>query len=166
MSSNFDVKQGIYDPTKRFAFTNITTEPFTFTWGKTPITVKAGETIELPHHLAVLATKQLVDLVMMKEVKEEEDKVKLETKNPYFRSQHGSSLGIPAAREVWEKKIVKELTPSESKISESQMGVIRSELKDTLTRDLKAENSPTISKVSDVGMTKQAFEDINLPQSN
>lgn len=166
MSSNLWVKQGIYDPSKRFSFKNITTEPFTFTWAKQPITVKAGETVELPHHLAVLATTQLVDNIMNKEIREEEEKVKAETKNAYYRSPRAASLGVPAAREVWEKQIVRELSPSESQVTESQMGVIRTELAETLTRDIKAENSPAITKVSDLGVNAKAFEDINLPKSN
>jgi sirohydrochlorin ferrochelatase len=165
MSSNLWVKQGIYDPTKRFLFTNITSEPFTFTWGKSPITVKAGEVIELPHHLAVLATTALVDQIMNKEIKEEEDKMKLETKNPYYRSPRGSSLGIPAAREPYEKKICRELERSESKVTESQMGVIRTELAETLKRDLAGENSPKITKMSDLGVDAKAFEEINIPSS-
>ena len=164
MSSNLWVKQGIYDPTKRFAFTNITKEVFTFTWGKTPITVKPDETVELPHHLAVLATTQLVDIIMQKDIKEEEDRMKIETKNAYYRSPRASSLAVPAVREVWESKIVKELKPNESKLSESQRGVLRSELKDNLIKDMKAENSPSIEKISDLGISAKAFEEINLPE--
>lgn len=167
MSSDIWVKQGIYDPTKRFSFKNITSEPFTFTWGKSPITVKPNETIELPHHLAVLATTQLVDQIMSQEIKEEEDKMKIETRNPYYRSQRGLSVGIPSARKPYEDKICKELTRTESKITESQLGVIRTELTETLTRDLKAENSPVITKISEVGMsTPAAFEGINLPEGS
>ena len=158
------VKDGIYDPTKRFSFTNITSEPFTFTWGKSPITVNAGEVIELPHHLAVLATTALVDKIMNQEIKEEEDKIKADTKNPYYRSPRGISLAVPSAREPYENKICRELSRNESKISESQMGVLRTELKENLIKDLKGETSPSITKVSDLGVTAKEFEEINLPQ--
>ena len=158
------VKQGIYDASKRFSFTNITSEPFTFTWGKSPITVKAGEVVELPHHLAVLATTKLVDQIMNGEIKTEEDKMKVETKNPYYRSPRASSLGVPAAREPYENKICKELTRNESKITESQLGVIRQELAETLTNDMKATKAPPISKMSDIGLDSKAFEGVNLPE--
>jgi hypothetical protein len=46
------------------------------------------------------------------------------------------------------------------------MGVIRSELAETLKRDLAGENSPSITKMSDLGVDAKAFEEINLPKSN
>lgn len=161
MSSNLWVKQGIYDPTKRFSFTNITDKPFSFSWGGTPIVIKAGETVELRHHLAVLATTKLVDQIMQGEIKDEEEKMKLETKNPYYRSPRAISMGVPAAREPYEKKILKELPPKND--SDAQLQVIRSEIKEELVRDLKQENSPAISKTSDLGVTATEFEEINMP---
>lgn len=163
MSSNLWVKNGVYDPTRRFAFTNITSEEFTFKWGDSPIKVKAGETLELPHHLAVLATTRLVDNIMNKEINEEEVKMRAETRNPHYRSPRGLSPGIPAAREPYETKILRELKPDETKISESQLGVIRSELKETLVKDMKAEPAPSISKLT---VANKEFEDINLPVGN
>ncbi len=137
MSSDLWIKQGIYDPTKRFAFTNIADKPFTFTWNKTPITVKAGEEIELPHHLAVLATTQLVDQIMQDDVKQEEEKMKVELRNPQYRSHRAMSAGIPAMRKPIEDKICRELKPNESKITESQLGIIRAELKEKIMDDIK-----------------------------
>lgn len=166
MSSNLDVKQGIYDPTKRFEFKNITDKEFIFYWNSTPIKVQAGEAIELPHHLAVLATKNIVDLIMNTEVRAEEAKVRAEKNNPYWQSPKALGLGVPAIRETVEKQVLRELSRSESKITESQMGIIRSELKETLVKDLKGENSPTITKMSDIGVTDvKAFEDINMPET-
>jgi hypothetical protein len=173
MSSNLDVKQGIYDPTKRFAFKNITKEDFTFYWNSTPITVKADEEVELPHHLAVLATRNLVDKIMMADIHEEEVKMKAETKNPYYRSPRGLTLGVPAMREPIEKKILRELTRSESKVTESQLGIIRSELKENLVKDLTAKNStgaPSLGGIMDLPKgdgteisNATSFADLNVP---
>lgn len=164
MSSNLNVKQGIYDPTKRFSFTNISSAPFTFYWAKSPITVKAKETVELPHHLAVLATNQLVDQIFMAEIKEEEVKMAAETKNPLYRSPRAISMGVPAVREVYENKILKELKPNESKISESQLGVIRSQLRDTLINDTSAKSAAPITGAMAASIVSSEFEDVNIPK--
>lgn len=165
MSSNLTVKQGIYDPTRRFEFTNISDKDFTFAWGGTPIKIKAGEKVELPHHLAVLATGRLVDQIMSDEIKVEEDRMKVETRNPYFRSQKGGSLGVPAAREPYETKILKELAPRTD--TDSAFQVIRAQKTEELMRDLKQENSPTITKMSDVGVGGvKEFEGVNLPKAH
>lgn len=124
--------------------------------------MKAGEKIELPHHLALLATKKLVDQIMMEETREEEIKTRAENKNPYWVSPKGVAVGVPAAREPYEKKVLRELTMGESKITESQMGIIRSELKDTLTKDMKAAPAGPIESIN---LPKTEFEEINLPKS-
>jgi len=108
MSSFLDKKTGIYDPSKRYGFKNITDKPFTFSWGNQPITVKAGEEIEVPEHYALLATKKIVDQIMMEEVAAEEAKMRAELKDPYWRSPKGISIGIPAARKVYEDKVLRE----------------------------------------------------------
>lgn len=162
MSSNLTVKQGIYDPTKRFEFTNITNKDFTFSWDKSPITVKAGEKAELPHYLAVLATGQLVDQIMFDAAKEDQDKMRIELKNPNYISPKAMSAGIPAMREPYEKKICREVAFSESKMSESQLGIIRGQLKETLQRDLNAKASAPISSIS---IPSSEFEELNLPKA-
>lgn len=163
MSSNLWVKQGIYDPTRRFAFTNIDVVPFTFSWAKTPITVKVGETVELPHHLAVLATTQLVDKIMLDEINAKTEK--LRAINPmYIAPNQAGSLGVPAAREPYETKILKELPKRDD--GDAQLNIIRSQFKEEMSRDLKAENSPHITKASEIGVTNiNEFEGINLPQT-
>ncbi len=110
--------EGLYNPALRFAFTNITSEPFTSKWGGVPINVSSLETIEISnntpipgagHALAVKMTKELVDKIMIDDVKMDE----LKANTPYFRSPKGPSLGVPAARKVWEDKILRELNSDE-----------------------------------------------------
>lgn len=163
MSSNIWLKDGIYDPTKRFAFTNIDSEPFTFTWGGKPITVKAGETVELRHHLAVLATTRLVDKIMMDE--QNAKTAEMKKINPmYLAPNQAGSLGVPAARAPYEAKVLRELPPRED--NDAQLNVIRAELKDELQKDLSGEKAPPITKMSDLGVSGlKEFEDINLPNS-
>jgi hypothetical protein len=163
LSSNLTVKQGIYDPSKRFAVTNIQNdkfglknEDFTFYWGKSPITIKSGQTIELPHHLAVKATIELTDKIMYEEVHAEE--IEGRKTNKDYRSPKGLSVGIPNARDPIEKKIMRELALDEEN---PQVQVMRAQIKEELLRDLKAENatgSPALpaSSVAD-------FEGVNLP---
>lgn len=116
--SLIDKKEGLFDPTKRFAFTNITTEDFKSAWNSVPVIVKAGETIEISnvtpipgagHALAVLMTNQMIDQIIIGDAKLDEV-----TKNqPYYRSPKGMSLGVPAVRDIWEKQIVRELDADE-----------------------------------------------------
>jgi hypothetical protein len=172
MSSFLDLKTGIYDPTKRFAFTNIGKDDFTFTWGKVPIKVAAGETVELPHYLAVLATQNLVDKIMIEEIREKEAKVREETRNPLYRART-SSLGVPAARKPYEDKILKELAAKTG--NDAQLNVIRAKLAEEITRDLKAEPAEKISAISQVmpvtaeqiaDNTLGEFADINIPKTH
>ncbi len=162
MSSDLFIKTGTYDPRKRFNFTNIWDKDFTFYWAKIPITVKPGETVQLKHHLAVLATTQLVDTIMGEEIKKEEDAVKAKTDNYHYRSPRAGSIGVPAARKVYEDKILKEIPVEQG--NDAELQVIRSQLAEEIKRDLAGENSPAITKGSDIGLTDvKAFEEINLP---
>lgn len=144
MSSNLTVKEGIYDPTKRFAFTNISDETFTFKWGGNPITVKPKETIELPHHLAVLATGKLVDHIMGSEARADELKMRAENKDPYWRSPKGIAMGVPEARRPYEEKILRELGPGEESPA---LQVMRAQIKEELQRDLSQEKAKPISSI-------------------
>lgn len=110
--------EGLYNPTLRFAFTNITNEEFVSYWDGVPIKVPAGETIEVSnvtpipgagHAIAVKMTGEMVDKIMIDEVKLEESRVN----TPYYRSPKAGSLGVPAARKVWEDQILRELAPDE-----------------------------------------------------
>jgi len=154
MSSYLTVKEGIYDPLKRFAFTNITDEVFTFKWGGQPISVKPQETIELPHHLAVLATTNLVDKIMLDEARKDEEETRKKNKDPYWRSPKGISVGVPEARKPYEQKILRELKPDEES---PQIQVMRAQIREELERDLKQENSPKVQRMS---VSKEEFAEI------
>lgn len=131
--------RGMYDPRKRYGFKNITDEPFTFQWNSNPITVKPGTEIELPEHMAILATHKLVDQIMGKIA--HEDTVRLREKTGDFtsRSPLGASLGIPQARKVWEDKIIRELKVDERS---PEIQVIRAQMKEQIVADLTESQKP------------------------
>lgn len=155
MSSYLTPKDGIYDPSKRFAFTNITDEPFTFQWGGTPITVKPKGTVELPHHLAILATKNLVDKIMGAEAREDELKTRKSNKDPYWRSPKGISVGVPEARKPYEDKILRELKLDEES---PEVAVMRAQIKEQLMADMSQEKAAPVTKMS-VGKEEFAIID-------
>ena len=134
MKSFLDVANGVYDPSRRFAFTNITAEDFASAWGGQPITVRPSQTIELPHHLAVKLTGELVDKIMIGKAKMDE----VASGQAYFRSPQGTSLGVPAARKVWEDQILRELQVDEES---PEIQVMRAEIKQEILTDLKNEQS-------------------------
>ncbi len=87
-------------------------------WAGVPITVLPGETIEISYMtpipdvgqaLAEKMTKELVDKIMIDDIKMEE----VEKNQPYYRSPRGMSLGVPAARKIWEDQIIREIEPDE-----------------------------------------------------
>lgn len=155
---------GLFDPSKRYAFTNITEEVFTSAWGGAPIVVQPGETVELSQHLANKLTDELVDKIMIGNIKMNE--VEYYKNNPntapnMYRAP--SNLGVPAARKVWEDKIVRELAVDEES---PQIQVMRAELKAQLKAELEAQPSkepPKVpvsleefSELGDQGQTKTA----------
>lgn len=141
MRSFLDIENGVFDPTRRFAFTNITAEDFRSTWDGRPIDVKAGQTVELPHHLAVKLTGELVDKIMYGEAHMDE----VQKNTPYYRSPKYSSVGIPQARKVWEDKILQELDVDQQS---PEFQIIASKIGEELKRDMSSEKSiepPTLS---------------------
>lgn len=63
------------------------------------------------------------------------------TKNqPYYRSPKGSSLGVPAARKVWEDQIVRELQVDEES---PEIQVMRAKIREEVLADLKREPAKT-----------------------
>ena len=119
-NSFLEVTTGLYDKTKRFGFTNILDEDFTSYWDGDPITVPAHTTIELSnttpiigagHVLAVKMTKELVDKIMIEQIKVEDVEMKQKTNNPYAVSPKAGSLGVPGARKYWEDQILVEYDP-------------------------------------------------------
>lgn len=125
MPKSFLQPEGLYNPSLRFAFTNITTEVFTSYWDRIPIVIQPGETIEVSnttpipgagHAIAVKMTEEMVDKIMMGEAKL--DEVNFYKNNPgvminSYRSPKGSSLSVPAARKIWEDQILRQLDPEE-----------------------------------------------------
>lgn len=110
--------EGLFNPSLRFAFTNITSEVFTSRWDGIPIVVEPGVTIEISnttpipgagHAIAVKMTREMVDNIMIGDAKLDE----AQKNQPYYRSPRGSSLGVPAARKPFEDQILRELAPEE-----------------------------------------------------
>lgn len=139
MSSLVGKNDGVFNPLLRFAFTNITTEVFTSAWNGSPITVKPGQTVELSHHLADKMTDELVNKIMIGNAKL--DEVEYYKKNPntqpnFYRA--ASSLGVPAARKVWEDQIVRKLEVDEES---PEIQVMRAQIKEELMSDLSKEKS-------------------------
>lgn len=126
--------EGLFNPLLRFAFTNITEEPFISAWDGNPITVSAGATVELTHHLAVKMTKELTDKIMIGQAKLDALAKGLTGAN----TPRTGNLGVPAARKVWEDKICRELKVDEES---PQVQILRAQIKSEMLADMKAEPS-------------------------
>lgn len=159
---------GMFNPALRFAFTNITSEDFVSAWGGSEIRVKAGETIELPHHLANKLTDELVDKIMIGNAKL--DEIEYYKNNPNTRPleyRSPSQLGVPAARRVWEDQIVRELEVDEES---PEIQVMRAQIREEVLNDLKAESSsapvqaPTsLSEFAELGKDKSVEKEAKKP---
>lgn len=139
MSSLIEKTPSLFNPALRFAFTNITTEDLVSAWNGSPIIVKAGQTVELPHHLANKLTDELVDKIMLGKAKL--DEITYYKNNPNTAPNHyraNSQLGVPAARKVWEDQIVRELKVDEES---PEIQILRSQIKEELQRDMAQETS-------------------------
>ena len=162
------IRQGIYNPLLRFSFTNITESEFISAWGGEPIKIPAGVTVELPHHLAAKLTKELVDSIMIGNAKLNE--IEFYKNNPNVQMntyRASSSLGVPAARAVWEKQICKQLEVDQDS---PQVQLQRLGIKEQLLKDLQAEpsqgspldNAPALSEFADLTAPKE--EKIEKPE--
>lgn len=139
MTSFLDVKDGIYDPRKRFAFTNITDEVFNSKWDGSPIVVKSQQTVELPHHLAVKMTREIVDRIMIGAAKVDEEAYKEKHPDaPFYRSVKGMQMGIPEMRKPFEDAVLRELSVDEES---PEIQVMRAQIKQELMADLSQEKS-------------------------
>lgn len=164
MANSFLEPNGLYDPSKRFAFTNITDEDLISLWAKIPIKVKAHETIEIGpatpiigvgHALAIKMTNELVDKIIMNEAKLDELK---HPNEPYYRSNIALTAGVPAARKVYEDKILRELEVGEDSPAIQAM---RSQLKEEILSggELNREKPvPPPSKVEEFAQLKRVAE--------
>ncbi len=130
MSSHLFPKEGVYNPLKRFAFTNITDDLFTFHWDGKPISVKAHDTIELPHHLMYIAATKLVDKIMINDAKRDEEEGKKTDR--FYRGRN--MMGVPDARKVYEDQIVRELEVDEES---PQIAVLKAQIRDQVLNDLE-----------------------------
>ncbi len=152
------IRQGIYNPLLKFAFTNITEEEFVSAWGGEPIKIPAGQSVELTHHLAAKLTKELVDKIMIGNAKL--DEVTFYKNNPGVQIntyRANSSLGVPAARKVWEDQICHLMAPDEES---PQTQLMRIKIKEELMRDLQAE--PASGSPLDLAPTSIGeFADLN-----
>lgn len=152
------IRQGIYNPMLKFAFTNITEETFTSAWGGEPIVIPAGHTVELPHHLAAKLTKELVDKIMIGNAKLNEVEFYNKNANAMPNTYRApSSLGVPGARKVWEDQIVHLMAPDEES---PQTQLMRIKIKEELMRDLQAEPS-TGSPLDNAPASLDEFADLN-----
>ena len=132
------IEGGVYNPSRRFAFTNITDDLFTFHWDGKPISVKSHQTIELPHHLAIIATNRLVDKILVEESKA--DEVEGQKVNPLYRSRKGIALGgVPTYRKTFEDKILRELLVDEES---PQIAVMRAQIREQLKADIENSAKP------------------------
>lgn len=104
--------EGMYNPVLRFAFTNTLEHDFVSYWGGKRYIVKPGDTVKLPHYLAVKFTKEIVDQVMQEQ-------------------KMGMSLGVPAMRKPFEDKVLSILPPEEG----SELEVIKQEFVDQVLKD-------------------------------
>lgn len=143
MSSHLDLKEGIYNPLRRFAVTNTNDEMYELKWdGKVVARLQPGDTVELPHHLAVIAATQIADLVIMKEVVADEKENK---SIPGYRSKIAYKLQVPDARKPYEDKIIKEI---EVDTEAPQFQVIVAQKREELLSNLQQENAKSISSLS------------------
>jgi hypothetical protein len=125
MKSFLDVDGGVYTPGRRYAFTNTTDEDFTSYWSKVPIVVKPGETIEISdstpfpgsgmgHMLSIKMTGELVDKIMLTDVKRKETEYyKANPGATYNSFRAPNSVGVPAARKPFEDQVLRELAVDE-----------------------------------------------------
>lgn len=143
--------EGLFNPTLRFAFTNITDEEFTSYWGGQPIKIKAGQTVELTHHLAVKLTKELVDKIILGAAKLDKDA----QKDPYYRSPMAGNLGVPAYRKQYEEKICRLLGTDEES---PEIQLMRVQMKEEL---LAAQNKEQIQQPVHIPTDISEFADIN-----
>ncbi len=178
MPRSFLEPEGTYLPNKRFAFTNITAEPFTSKWNGVPITVGPQETIEISditpmpgicmgHNLAVKMTGELVDRIIQGEAKMEE--VTYYKNNPAalpnaFRSYKNLNVGNPLARQPYEQQILKELSENEDIVSrQSSEKAFLEEIARGADQNRATEQSTEFADLTDY--KKKKAEEVKAPKA-
>lgn len=162
MSHLIDKSGGTFDPSRRFAFTNITDEPLESAWDGQPIVIPPGRTVELPHHLANKLTDELVDKIIIGNVKREEEEYKSvdPVNRAYFRSPSAGNLGVPSVRKELEDQIVRELAMDEES---PEVQVMRAQLKEEVMADVKRSQEGT-APAEAISLGAGEFEDLNVPK--
>ena len=146
--------QGMFDPTKRYAFTNITDENFQFGWNGVTIDVAPKETIELPQYLAYQATNKIIDQIIMSKSKRDLDKIR-ET-NPGFLTPPGAGMmGVPAYRLTFEDMVVRELPPKVG--AEAKLDIIRA--KEQVMSDIKR-SSEEVKPIETIKVAQTEFAEL------
>ncbi len=125
MPSYLQRKEGVYDVGKRYAFTNISEEPFPIMWNSQIVrVVEPHETIEIsdatpypgPGNGDAIARTKTIELttrVILGEARIDSEKLGLTTNKGYI-SPVGTRALIPEARKPYEQKILQELAPAEN----------------------------------------------------
>jgi glutaredoxin-related protein len=125
-------KQGMFDPSKRYAVKNITGDVFAFRWNGVDIEMKADETIEIPQYLAYNAVNKMIDQMIQGE--QTKELMKIRETNPSFIQVNGAGkMGVPAFRLTYENRIVKELSPKVG--NDAKLDIIR--LREQVEADIK-----------------------------
>lgn len=125
-------KQGMFDPTKRYSLTNKTGETFEFQWNGVKVEIAVDESVELPQYLAYIAANKMIDQMMM--AKNHKELLKIRETNPAYIAPNGAGLlGVPAAREVYEKMILRELAAKTG--NDAKLDIIR--MKEQVEADIK-----------------------------
>lgn len=152
-------ERGVFDPLKRYAFTNIDGEDYVFQWSGIETTVVPGETIELPEYLALHATRGLVDKIMQGIARK--DTLEKQKINPmYLAPQGAGNTGIPMARKPYEDKILKEIPMNKS--SDRTLDIKRQQVKEQLLADLTAQPSALGSHAT---ATMEEFVEVGVPKA-
>lgn len=136
MPSNITLRDGLYDPSARFEFENITNSDFTSQWNGSPIEIQAKEKVIVPHYLAVKLTTELVDRIFQERAKAEEDEMRPKVGNQYWVSKIGAQASVPAMREPYEKQIMKKV---ENAVKGIESQIVRNNFKDQLIADMSRE---------------------------
>jgi hypothetical protein len=148
-------EQGMFDPTKRYAFTNITDEVFQFGWNGVTIDVAPKETVELPQYLAYQAVNKIIDQMIMSKNKKDLDKVR-ETNPNYLTPPGAGMMGIPAYRETFEKMVVREIAPKTG--NDAKLDVIRA--KEQIMADIKR-SQEEVKPIETVTVAPTEFAGLN-----
>lgn len=127
-------KEGLYDQTQRYKFTNIDDEEFIGMWnGKLFVTVPKGASVTLPESQAINFAKALCDRVMRKE---EKAKFVPNMREQRWEESERTRVGIPMARKPYESQILQKINQDEET---PEMQVMRSQVREELMRDMSAQ---------------------------